>query len=119
VRTETPAWPQFARLGRHIEAARNLAVAIQNGGGLFQMKSMDFAEAEFYFFGWNKDISRNAKQLIEVRRGENSDIRIAVNKKRRVDQPAVDPPGESRFRQAGANGSGHVGDTHRRVKRPL
>jgi hypothetical protein len=50
----------------------------KNGGGLFQMKSMDFAEAEFYFFGWNKDISRNAKQLIEVRRGENSDIRIAV-----------------------------------------
>jgi hypothetical protein len=50
----------------------------KNGGGLFQMKSMDFAEAEFYFFGWNKDISRNSKQLIEVRRGENSDIRIAV-----------------------------------------
>jgi hypothetical protein len=50
----------------------------KNGGGLFQMKSLDFAEAEFYFFGWNKDISRNSKQLIEVRRGENSDIRIAV-----------------------------------------
>ncbi len=50
----------------------------KNGGGLFQIKSMDFAEAEFYFFGWDKDISRNTKQLIEVRRGENSDIRIAV-----------------------------------------
>ncbi len=48
------------------------------GGGLFQMKSLDFSEAEFYFFGWDKDINRNAKQLIEVRRGDNPDIRIAV-----------------------------------------
>ncbi len=48
------------------------------GGGLFQMKSMDLSEAEFYFFGWDKDINRNAKQLIEVRRGDNPDIRIAV-----------------------------------------
>ena len=50
----------------------------KNGGGLFQIKSMEFSEAEFYFFGWDKDISRNAKQLIEVRRGDNPDIRIAV-----------------------------------------
>ena len=37
-----------------------------------------FCRSRVLFFGWNKDISRNAKQLIEVRRGENSDIRIAV-----------------------------------------
>jgi hypothetical protein len=50
----------------------------KNGGGLFQMREMDDQSAEFYFFGWNKDISRNSKQLIEVRKGNNSDIRIAV-----------------------------------------
>ncbi len=50
----------------------------KNGGGLFQMREMDDQNAEFYFFGWNRDISRNSKQLIEVRKGNNSDIRIAV-----------------------------------------
>jgi len=50
----------------------------KNGGGVFQIKSMQYSEAEFYFFGWNKDISRNSKQLIEVRRGDLSDIRVAV-----------------------------------------
>ena len=37
--------------------------------------------AEFIFFGWNKDIRRNSKQLIEVTRGDSSDIRIAVVRK--------------------------------------
>jgi hypothetical protein len=30
------------------------------------------------FYGWNKNVERNTAQLIEVRRGVNSDIRIAV-----------------------------------------
>ena len=30
------------------------------------------------FFGWNKDIRRNSVQTVEVRKGNNSDIRIAV-----------------------------------------
>ncbi len=50
----------------------------RRGGGIFQIERMGFDNAEFIFFGWNKDILRNTKQLIEVRRGGNSDIRIAV-----------------------------------------
>ncbi len=48
------------------------------GGGVFQIESMSLDYAEFLFHGWNRDVGRNTKQLIEVRRGNNSDIRIAV-----------------------------------------
>lgn len=48
------------------------------GGGMFQITRMGYDDAEFLFFGWNKEIRRNTKQLIEVRKGGNSDIRIAV-----------------------------------------
>lgn len=51
------------------------------GGGVFQIQSMSLDYAEFLFHGWNKDAGRNTKQLIEVRRGSNSDIRIAVVRK--------------------------------------
>jgi len=50
----------------------------KNGGGVFQIRTLEFNYAEFYFYGWNRDISRNSKQVIEVRTGSNSDIRIAV-----------------------------------------
>jgi len=42
---------------------------------------MTYDDAEFVFFGWNRDIRRNTAQLIEVRRGNNKDIRIAVVRK--------------------------------------
>jgi hypothetical protein len=42
---------------------------------------MGLNDAAFIFFGWNKDIGRNSRQLIEVERGDNSDIRIAVVRK--------------------------------------
>ncbi len=42
---------------------------------------MTYDDAEFVFFGWNRDIRRNTAQLIEVRRGNNRDIRIAVVRK--------------------------------------
>lgn len=48
------------------------------GGGIFQIQRLSNDAAEFIFFGWNKDIRRNSKQLIEVRKGDNSDIRIAI-----------------------------------------
>lgn len=48
------------------------------GGGVFQIQRMTYDAAEFVFFGWNRDIRRNSKQLIEVRKGDNSDIRIAI-----------------------------------------
>lgn len=49
-----------------------------NGGGIFRIQRMHHDYAEFVFFGWNKDIRRNARQLIEVRRGAHGDIRLAV-----------------------------------------
>ncbi len=48
------------------------------GGGVFQIARLGYDSAEFFFFGWNKEFRRNTKQQIEVRKGNNSDIRIAV-----------------------------------------
>ena len=42
---------------------------------------MGYDYAEFLFNGWNKDLGRKTKQLIEVRKGDNSDIRVAVIRK--------------------------------------
>jgi hypothetical protein len=53
----------------------------RNAGGMFQITELNYDNAEFYFFGFDKDIRRNAKQRIEVRKGDNSDIRIAVVRK--------------------------------------
>ena len=39
---------------------------------------MDDSEADFWFIGWDKDIGRRAKQLINVRKGGNGDIRVAI-----------------------------------------
>ena len=50
----------------------------RTGGGVFELKRMDDSEADFWFTGWDKDIGRRAKQLINVRRGTNSDIRLAI-----------------------------------------
>jgi hypothetical protein len=48
------------------------------GGGIFAIKRMDYDDAAFEFFGWNNEMGRKTPQLIEVRKGENSDMRIAV-----------------------------------------
>lgn len=53
----------------------------RQGGGMFQIQRVTVDHAEFLFYGWNKDIGRNIKQLIEVQRGNNSDIRVAVVRK--------------------------------------
>jgi hypothetical protein len=50
----------------------------KNSGGIFQIRRIGYDDAEFTFFGWNKDIHRRASQKIEVRKGDNSDIRVAV-----------------------------------------
>jgi hypothetical protein len=50
----------------------------RKGGGVFAIERMGYDTAEFTFFGWNKDIQRNSMQLIEVRKGSESDIRIAI-----------------------------------------
>jgi hypothetical protein len=51
------------------------------GGGVFQITRMGFNDAEFLFFGWNREIRRNTKQVIEVQKGGNADTRIAVVRK--------------------------------------
>jgi hypothetical protein len=53
----------------------------KRGGGIFEIKRMDYDDAAFEFFGWNKDMGRRTPQLIEVRKGNNSDMRIAVVRK--------------------------------------
>jgi hypothetical protein len=50
----------------------------KRGGGMFQLRRIGSDDAEFYFNGWNQDIGRVSRQLIEVRRGTNPDIRAAV-----------------------------------------
>lgn len=49
-----------------------------NGGGIFRIRHLGITEAEFAFFGWNKEMGRRTPQLIEVRKGDNADIRVAV-----------------------------------------
>ena len=50
----------------------------RTGGGIFQIERMGLNEAEFIFFGWNKDIKRNSRQRITVPKGDNPDIQIAL-----------------------------------------
>ena len=48
------------------------------GGRMFQVQSLSSEEAELIFFGWNKDIRRNARQVLLVRRGSNPSIELAL-----------------------------------------
>lgn len=50
----------------------------EHGGGIFQIHRMSYNDAEFLFFGWNKFINRNSQQMIEVVRGDNASIELAV-----------------------------------------
>lgn len=65
-------------------AAANLASARASGNdqrirrGSFQLQRVGYDDAEFIFYGWDKDARRNMARLIEVSKGANSDIRIAV-----------------------------------------
>jgi hypothetical protein len=48
------------------------------GGGIFQIARMGFNDAEFFFYGWNKAIRRNSRQMISVQRGNNPSTEVAV-----------------------------------------
>ena len=50
----------------------------KHGGGIFQVERVGFNDAEFFFFGWNKAIRRNSRQMIEVRRSDNATTELAV-----------------------------------------
>jgi len=47
-------------------------------GGVFTVKHVAYDYAEFLFYGWNRDARRNTAQLIEVRRGNHPDIKLAI-----------------------------------------
>ncbi|MBY0270455.1 MAG: hypothetical protein K2X06_11335 [Burkholderiales bacterium] len=87
--TAAPAAVESAEARARRLAAENLASTRETafgydpnrGGGVFQIQSMSYDYAEFLFLGWNKDVGRNTKQLIEVSRGNVSDIRLAVVRK--------------------------------------
>jgi hypothetical protein len=53
----------------------------KRGGGMFQIKRVGYDDAEFIFNGWDQDINRVARQMIEVRKGTNANIQIAVVRK--------------------------------------
>ncbi len=50
-------------------------------GGVFQIKSKGVDYAEFMFYGWHADARRDLQQLVEVRKGNNSTIELAVVRK--------------------------------------
>jgi hypothetical protein len=82
--TEAPSEDDTERSRRAIAANLGLGQAPtfggppKHGGGIFQITRLTYSNAEFLFYGWNKDIRRNTTQLIEVRKGEHSDIKHAV-----------------------------------------
>jgi hypothetical protein len=68
----------------------------RQSGGLFTIERVNLNDAEFTFFGWNSDINRRSLQRIEVRRGDNATIEVAVV--RRVIQIIrAQEPGDFRF----------------------
>jgi hypothetical protein len=80
----TPARGDDERARRERALARNLASLnatpgeAKNSGGIFQITRLGYNDAEFTFFGWHREIRRRATQRVEVRRGAEPDIRIAV-----------------------------------------
>jgi hypothetical protein len=50
-------------------------------GGVFQIRRRGYDYAEFMFYGWNQNYRRAVPQMIEVRKGGNTDIDIAVIRK--------------------------------------
>lgn len=53
----------------------------RSGGGIFQVARLGYEDAEFFFYGWNKQIRRNSRQMIEVRRGDAPSMEVAVVRK--------------------------------------
>ncbi len=50
----------------------------KHGGGIFQIERVGANDAEFFFYGWNKAIARNSRQMIAVRRGDSPSTELAV-----------------------------------------
>ncbi len=68
-------------LGSSTRSSTVLGSEPKNGGGTFQIRTLEYSYAEFTFYGWNKEINRRAFQVIEVRKGSDPDIATAVVRK--------------------------------------
>lgn len=87
--SDLPSAPESETARRDRIVAENLATlntsavanAPQNGGGTFQIRRMDYADAQFTFYGWNRAINRRLFQVIDVDRGANPTINIAIVRK--------------------------------------
>ncbi len=88
-RQETPAYSRPAddeRSRANRVATANLATQRQltfgydpsRSGGVFTIDRLTGDYAEFTFVGWNQDARRRTKQMVEVRKGNHGDIRLAV-----------------------------------------
>jgi hypothetical protein len=86
-RPSQPSPPAETEQERHNRiAAENLGLSQtpsfgaerNRGGGIFQIQRMGFDSADFVFFGWNKFINRNTQQIVEVQRGNNASMELAV-----------------------------------------
>lgn len=53
----------------------------RRGGGIFEIRRVGVFDAQFLFYGWNKDVSRQMSQLIDVKLGDNPNMQIAVVRK--------------------------------------
>ena len=79
-----PAEDDIARRDRIVAAnmstirAPTLGDNPKNSGGVFSIRRMGAYDAEFLFYGWNKDVNRRMSQVIEVRIGNNSTMELAV-----------------------------------------
>ncbi|HWI15202.1 MAG TPA: hypothetical protein VNT02_13155, partial [Burkholderiales bacterium] len=62
-------------------SARAFGYDPNRGGGIFSIQHIAYDYAEFVFYGWNREARHNTAQLIEVRKGANPDIRLAVVRK--------------------------------------
>ena len=63
------------------QKAQGMGSDPNRSGGVFTIKSKGLDYAEFMFYGWHADARRNLQQLVEVRKGNNSNIEIAVVRK--------------------------------------
>ncbi len=84
---ETPPAPtddDTARRDRAVAAnmatirAPTLGNDPRRSGGVFEIRRIGAFDAEFVFFGWNKDVNRRMSQVIEVKLGNHGDIRLAI-----------------------------------------
>ena len=48
------------------------------GGGVFQIRRISLNDAEVAFYGWSREIRRKTLQILEISKGSNPDIRLAV-----------------------------------------